>query len=146
MGALTSIAGLAGSGASVYGNLRSAQQQRAVNQAQVQVAQQQDNERAALLVAQQAEADQQRQQALQKAISDTRAQLAAGGITPDDGSGAAVQGGLSERSAESQAVDAAVARASLGQRRISLLNVDPTTTTLLQSGRTLGYAAQSLLG
>ncbi len=145
MGALTSIAGLAGSGAAVYGNIRSAQQQRAVNQAQIQVAQEQDNERAGLLAAQQAQADLQRQQALQNAIANTRAQLAAGGILPDDGSGAALQGGLAERAAETQAADAAVTQASLAQRRISLLNAGPTTTALLQSGRTLGYAAQSLL-
>ncbi|MFC7476477.1 hypothetical protein ACFQS7_19070 [Dankookia sp. GCM10030260] len=131
MGALASLATLAGAGASIYGNVRQAQQQGALNRAQVGIAQQQDA--------------QQRQLTLAKTIATTRARLASGGVAPDAGSAAALAAGLTQEAAAAQGADDATLRARLAQGRISLLNPDGTFNALLQSGRTLGSVTRSLL-
>ena len=145
MGALASLATVVGAGASVYGTARQAQQQNALNRAQVQIAQQQETARQQALLAQQQQDAQQRQLTLQKTIATTRARLAASGISPDGGSAGALAGGLVQESAAAQGADDATLRARLAQGRISLLNPDGTFAALLQSGRTFGLAARSLL-
>jgi len=145
MAALSSLATVVGAGASIYGNVRQAQQQQATNQAQVQIAQEQNALRQNELLAQ-AQADAlQRQQTLQDSVASERASLAANGISPDSGSGAAVQGGLTERSAAAQAASDAALRARLAQGQISLLNPDNTATTLLQNAPGIGFVSRNLI-
>ena len=145
MAALASLATLVGAGASVYGNVRQAQQQNALNKAQVQITQQQEAAREQALVTQQQHDAQQRQQTLARTIAATRARLAASGVAPDEGSAGAVTAGLTRDAAAAQGADDATLRARLAQGRISLLNPDGTFTALLQSGRTFGFASRSLL-
>lgn len=145
MASLTSLATLVGAGATLYGNVRQAQQQHAQNKAQVQVAQQQDAARQQALLAQQQQQAQQRQATLAKTIATTRARMAAGGVAPDAGSAGALTAGLTQEAAAAQDADDATLRARLAQGRISLLNPDGTFTALLQSGRTFGAATRSLL-
>jgi hypothetical protein len=145
MGALTSIATLVGTGAGIYGNIRRAQGQAAYDRAQ---AQQQANINAARqreLEAQQAEQARQRQAILARTIAAARARFAAGGVSPDDGSAAALTGGLAQDAAATQAADDATFRARLAQGRTSLLNEDGTLTAALRSGRSFGFAARNLL-
>jgi transcription initiation factor TFIID subunit TAF12 len=145
MGALASFATLVGAGATIYGNARQAQQQNALNKAQVQIAQQQDAARQQALAAQQQQDAQQRQLTLSKTIATTRARLASSGVSPDAGSAGALTAGLAQEAAAAQTADDATLRARLAQGRISLLNPDGTFTALLQSGRTFGFATRSLL-
>ena len=145
MAALASLATVVGAGASLYGNVRQAQQQTALNKAQVQIAQQQEAARQQALLAQQQQDAQQRALTLSKTIATTRARLAASGVAPDAGSAGALTAGLTQEAAAAQTADDATLRARLAQGRISLLNPDGTFTALLQSGRTFGFAARSLL-
>src|SRR4051794_8938562 len=145
MAALASLATLVGAGASVYGNVRQAQQQNTLNRAQVQIAQQQEAVRQQALLAQQQQDAQQRQLTLSKTIATTRARLASAGVSPDAGSAGALAAGLTQEAAAAQTADDATLRARLAQGRISLLNPDGTFTALLQSGRTFGFASRSLL-
>ncbi|TCZ55552.1 hypothetical protein [Roseicella aquatilis] len=145
MAALASLATVVGAGASVYGNVRQAQQSTAQNRAQAQVAQQQEEARQSMLLAQQENEVRQRAQALRETIATTRARLAASGVSPDGGSAGALTSGLVQQAATAQDADDDTLRARLSQGRISLLNPDGTFTALLQSGRTLGAASRSLL-
>ncbi len=145
MAALASLATLVGAGATIYGNARQAQQQNALNKAQVQIAQQQEGARQQALLAQQQQDAQQRQLTLAKTIATTRARLASSGVSPDAGSSGALTAGLTQEAAAAQTADDATLRARLAQGRISLLNPDGTFTALLQSGRTFGFASRSLL-
>jgi hypothetical protein len=145
MGALASLAAVAGAGASIYGTVRQSQTQAANNRAQVTVAQQQETARQQELAAQQEAERAQRAQTLARTIASTRAKLAASGIAPDEGSAGAVTTGLRRTAAESQQDDDEVFRARLARGRSSLLNPDGTLTAVLQSGRTLGAAARNLL-
>jgi hypothetical protein len=145
MAALASLATVVGAGASIYGNVRQAQQQTALNRAQVQIAQSQEAARQQALLAQQAADAQARQQTLAKTIATVRARLAASGLSPDDGSSGAVTAGLAQEAAAAQNADDATLRARLAQGRVSLLNPDGSFTAMLQSGRTFGFAARSLL-
>ena len=145
MAALASIATLVGTGASIYGNVRQAQQQTALNKAQVQIAQQQETARQQALTAQQSADAQARQLTLAKTIATTRARLAGSGLTADGGSATALTAGLTQEAAAEQGADAATLAARLAQGRVSLLNPNGTFTAMLQSGRTFGFAAKSLL-
>lgn len=145
MAALASLATVVGAGASIYGNVRQAQQQNALNKAQVQIAQQQETSRQAALRAQQAGDAQQRQTTLARTIATARARLASSGISPDGGSAGAVTAGLTQDAAAAQEADDATLRARLAQGRVSLLNPDGTFAALLQSSRTFGATARSLL-
>ena len=145
MGALASIASVVGAGASIYGNVRQAQQAQATNQAQVQVTAAQNAARQQELLAQSAQEQEQRRLALSQGIATERARLAAEGISPDGGSAGAVAGGMVQQSATAQAGSDAVLRTKLAQGQYSLLAPDNTATTLLQNGPALGYLSRSLL-
>jgi hypothetical protein len=145
MAALAPLATLVGAGASVYGTVRQVQAQHANNRAQAQVSQTQEAARQDALRVQQEEQTRQRQQALARTLATTRARLAASGLRPDEGSGAAVAAGLRQDAAAAQSADDATYRARLAQGRSSLLSPDGTVTALLQSGRTFGLVARSLL-
>ena len=146
MAALASLGTVVGAGASIYGNVRQAQLQQANNQAQVQIAQDQNATRQQELLAQAAQDEQARQLTLQRSVAGDRAQLAADGISPDSGSAAAVIGGLTQQAAQAQAASDAVLRARLAQGQISLLAPGNTATTLLQNGPGLSYVTRSLIG
>jgi hypothetical protein len=145
MGALASIATVLGAGASIYGSVRQGQAQQANNRAQAQVTATQEAARQELLLAQQREQAAQRQQTLARTVASARARLSAGGLSPADGSAAALTSGLAREAAAEQGADDATLRARLAQGRSSLLNPDGTLTTLLQSGRSFGFAARNLL-
>jgi hypothetical protein len=145
MGGIASMASVLGAGASVYGNLRAAQLQQANNQAQLQVTQQQNQLRQRTILAQAQQDALARQQQLAQSLSGDRAQFGANGIVAQDGSAAAVEGGMVQRERAAQAAADAVTRAQLAQGQISLLQPDNTVTTLLQNGPAFGFTSRSLL-
>jgi len=145
MGALTSIASLVGAGATIYGSVRSAQQAKANNRAQVEVSQAQEQSRQQELIADRAAQTRERQAALARTIATARARLAAGGLSPDDGSAAAITGGLAQQVAAAEGESDAELRARLARGRTSLLQPDGTFTAALSGVRPLGSAVRGLL-
>lgn len=145
MGALASIATLVGAGASIYGTVRQAQQTSAVSRAQAQQAQTQEVVRQDELTAARAADARNRSATLARTLATARARLAAGGVSPDQGSGAALAAGLRADAAADAGEDDALLRARLARGRASLLAPDGTLNAVLQSGRALGSIARNLL-
>lgn len=145
MAALTSLATLAGAGASLYAQNRAQQGQKAMQRAQLDIAQQGEQGRQQQLVLQQGSDTRTRQEQLARTIASTRARLAAGGLAVDDGSAAAVTAGLARDAAAGAADSDALFRARLSSGRASLLNPDETLSNALRALPTLGGAVRSLL-
>lgn len=145
MAQLASLATLIGAGASIYGNVRAAQDQAKARKAQNAAIAAQNAERAKQLRIEAEANARERQAALARTVAAARARLAAGGVNPDQGSAAALTAGL-RRDADASAQDeAALLQSRLAQGRRSLLNTDGTLTALLRSGQTFGTALRSLL-
>lgn len=145
MAALTSIAALVGAGASVYGSVRQAQQAQANAKAQAQIAQSQGQSQQQELLANREAQTRERQAALSRTIATTRARLAAGGLSPDEGSAAAITAGLIQDAAAAEGEGDAELRARLARGRTSLLSADGTFTAALSGIRPLGNAVRGLL-
>ncbi|KAA2214358.1 hypothetical protein [Teichococcus oryzae] len=145
MAQLAPIATLVGTGASLYGTVRQGQAQAAQAKAQQQQeaaslsARQQQ-----LAAAQQAEA-RGRQDQLDRTVASTRARLAASGVSPDQGSAAAITEGLRQDAAEAAASSSESYAARMASGRSSLLNGDGSLTTWLRAGNSFGGAIRSLL-
>jgi vacuolar-type H+-ATPase subunit E/Vma4 len=139
------------------------QQERQLEQQQQEQLQQEDRRRRqaaenAQLQAQSAERARQRQVLLEKTVASTRARLAASGTSPDEGSGAALIGGLRKDAADAQAAedqqlgariaenDDLPARMSAGRR--SLIDESGNLTGFTRAVRSvasLGSGLRSLL-
>jgi len=145
MAALASIATLVGAGASIYAQNRNQQAQNATQLAQAQANQQVEGQRQTQLIAEQQA--QQRARALQLArtVATTRARLAASGISPDSGSGAAITTGLAADAAASAQDSDAAFRARLASGRASLLNQDTSFTGFTRASTSIGGALRNLL-
>lgn len=144
MAALTSLATLAGAGASLYAQNR-AQQQRAMQRAQLDITQQAEQARQQQLALQQVGDSRARSEQLARTIASARARMAAGGLAVDDGSAAAVTQGLAQDAAAGAADSDALFRARLSSGRASLLNPDATLTTALGALPSFGRAVRNLL-
>jgi hypothetical protein len=145
MAQLAPIATLVGTGASLYGTIRQAQQQQAGSRQQVTQAQQQANDRAAQLAAQQEQDARERAATLERTTAATRARLAAAGVSPDEGSAAAITAGLAADAAEAQADSDRVFRARLASGRRSLLQNDGSLTSFIRAGTSFGNSLRNLL-
>lgn len=145
MAQLASIATLAGTGLGIYGQVRQAQQGRTAARAQAENIRQQQ-------AAQRQQADtlsvqrrRERQDMLARTIATLRTRLAAGGVTPDEGSAAALAAGLRRDAAQDSAEDAAMTEARLAAGRRSLLAPDGSINAFLRAGQTLGGVVRNLL-
>jgi len=145
MAQLASLASIVGAGASIYGNVRAAQEQSKLRKAQNAAIAQQNAARAQELQIQREADTRDRQLALARTIAAARARLAAGGVRPDEGSAAALSAGLQTEAAADQATQDSLLQARLAQGRRSLLNPDGTLTAFLRSGRAIGTIARNLL-
>ena len=103
MAQIASIASLALAGASLEGQMRNRKAERQAREAQ-QSAQQQ------LLASQQAAQQRARQDVLARSIAATRARFAAGGLSPDEGSAAALVAGMRADAAQNEAESADLLR------------------------------------
>jgi hypothetical protein len=145
MAALTSIASLAGAGATIYAQRQQVERAKDNQRAQAAANAQQDAQRQQqLAIAQQAE-QRTRSEQVARTIASTRARIAAGGISPDEGSAAALTTGLAEDAAAGQADSDALFRARLSAGRASLLNSDGSLTSWVRSIPTFGNALRNLL-
>ncbi len=145
MAALASIATLVGAGASIYAQNRNNQAQYSTQLAQAQANQSVEVQRQNQLIAQQQAEARARQVQLARSTATTRARLAAGGIAPDEGSGAALTTGLAADTAASANDSDAVFRARLSSGRASLLNPDASLTGFARAGQSFGRALGNLL-
>jgi hypothetical protein len=145
MAALSSIGTLLGSGATIYTQQRARQAQQNTQLAQAQANQALEVQRQNQLIAQQQAEARNRQLQLSRSIATTRARLASSGVSPDDGSAAAITTGLAgDAAAAANASDAAF-RAQLASGRASLLNPEGNLTGFVRAGRSFGSALNNLL-
>ncbi|MBP0491678.1 hypothetical protein [Roseomonas indoligenes] len=145
MAQLAPVVTLAATGASIYSQMETAKRQKKNAQAQQQNAQVQQAAQEQVLAAQAAQDTAERQRALDRTIASSRARLAAGGVNPDEGSGAAMAAGLRGAAAAAQGTNDAVYAARLSANRKSLLDGDSSLNNWVRAGQGLGRAVKSLL-
>ena len=138
MAQIASIASLALAGASLEGQMRNRKAERQAREAQ-QSAQQQ------LLASQQAAQQRARQDVLARSIAATRARLAAGGLSPDEGSAAALVAGIRADAAQNEAESADLLRLRLAAGRPSLLNGTGDFQGFVRATQSFGAVARNLL-
>jgi len=138
MAQIASIASLALAGASLEGQMRNRKAERQAREAQ-QSAQQQ------LLASQQAAQQRARQDILARSIAATRARLAAGGLSPDEGSAAALVAGMRADAAQNDAESADLLRLRLAAGRPSLLNGTGDFQSFVRATQSFGAVARNLL-
>ncbi|MBP0446649.1 hypothetical protein J8J14_17885 [Roseomonas sp. SSH11] len=145
MAQLAPVVTLAATGASIYSQVTEAQRQKrnAAIQQQNTLLRQEAQEQ--ILGAQSAQARAERQRALERGIAAARTRLAAGGVNPEDGSGAAFSAGLRSAARQAQEADDATYSARLTANRRSLLDQDGSARNWVSAGRSLGGAVKSLL-
>lgn len=145
MAALSSLATLASAGVGLYAQQRAGQAQRATQQAQIGLQQQQDEARQRQILAQQEAETRVRREQLARTIASTRARLAAGGVSVNDGSAATVQDGLRADAEAGMRDNESLYRARMTAGRASLLSPDASTINLLRALPSFGNAVRSLL-
>jgi hypothetical protein len=138
MAQIASIASLALAGASLEGQMRNRKAERQAREAQ-QSAQQQ------LLASQQAAQQRARQDVLARSIAATRARLAAGGLSPDEGSASALVAGMRADAAQNDAESADLLRLRLAAGRPSLLNGNGDFQGFVRATQSFGAVARNLL-
>ena len=145
MAQLAPIAAAIGAGASIYGSVQQAQSQSANAKAQANAARDQEAARVAQASVQQSVDTRAREQRLAGTLASARARLAAGGISADEGSAAALTAGLERDAAAAQSDSDQVFAARISAGRRSLLNNDGSLTSWLRAGSTFGTSLRNLL-
>jgi len=145
MAQLAPIATAIGAGASLYATARQAQAQSTQARAQATQADVQERARTEQAAVERTAEARVREARLSGTIASARARLAAGGVSPDEGSAAALTAGLQRDSAAAAADGEAVANARLTAGRRSLLNPDGSLTTWLRAGASFGNSLRNLL-
>jgi hypothetical protein len=145
MAQLAPIATAIGAGASIFSTVRQAQAQSSNARAQAANAQAQEAARQQQLAAEQAAQGRAREARLAGTLASARARLAASGISPDEGSAAAVAAGLRRDAAAAQADSDQMFAARLAAGRRSLLNTDGSLASWLRAGSSFGNSLRNLL-
>lgn len=138
MAQIASIASLALAGASALGQAESRKAETRAREAQ-QAAQQQ------YLASQQAAQQRARQDILARSIAATRARLAAGGLSADEGSAAALVAGMRADAAQHDAESDDLLRQRLAAGRPSLLNGNGDFQGFVRATQSFGAVARNLL-
>ena len=138
MAQIASIASLALAGASLEGQMRNRKAERQARETQ-QSAQQQ------FLASQQAAQQRARQDVLARSIAATRARLAAGGLSLDEGSAAALVAGMRADAAQNDTESADLLRLRLAAGRPSLLNGNGDFQGFVRATQSFGAVARNLL-
>ena len=138
MAQIASIASLALAGASALDQAQKQKSDARAREAQ-QAAQQQ------FLAGQQAAQQRARQEVLARSIAATRARFAAGGLSPDEGSAAALTAGMRADAAQSETESADLLRMRLAAGRPSLLNANGDFQGFVRATQSFGAIARNLL-
>lgn len=146
MAQLAPIAAAIGAGASIYSSVQQGQAQSANAKAQANAARDQEAARVEQAALQQSAESQARDARLAGTLASTRARLAAGGVSPDEGSASALTAGLQADATAAQASSDQLLAARLSVGRRSLLNSDGSLTSYLRAGSTFGTSLRNLLG
>jgi hypothetical protein len=145
MAQLAPIAAAIGAGASIYSSVQQAQAQSANAKAQARAAREQEAARVAQVGVQQSVDARARDARLAGTLASARARLAAGGISADEGSAAALTAGLERDAAAAQSDSEQVFAARISAGRRTLLNGDGSLTSWLRAGSTFGTSLRNLL-
>ncbi len=145
MAQLASLASLAGAGLTVYGQVRQAQQQKVAARVQQENLRQQQAARQVQADAQLAAKSRERQDTLARTLAAARARFGAAGVSPDEGSAAALAAGLKTDAAQDNAGESVIMGARLAAGRRSLLAPDGSINAFLRAGQTLGGTVRNLL-
>jgi hypothetical protein len=144
MAQLAPVVTLAATGASIYAQSQEAKRQKKNAQVQQRNALAQQEAQQQVLAVQATQDAAERQRVLDRSIASSRARLAAGGVNPDEGSGAAMAAGLRAAARAAQGTDDAVYAARLTAGRKSLLDQDASLTNWVRAGQGLGRVVKSL--
>ena len=145
MAQLAPIATLVGTGASLLGTYQQNQRSKAQSNLQIEQARTQTEQRDEQLAAQSEQDTRERAATLERTVASTRARLAAAGVSPDEGSAAAITEGLRADAEPSQADSDRMFRARLASGRRSLLRNDGSLTNFLRGGVSFGNTVRNLL-
>ena len=138
MAQIASIASLALAGASMQNQVKTRKVEARAREAQ-QAAQQQ------YLESQQAAQQRARQDVLARSIAASRARFAAGGVSSDEGSAAALIAGMRADAAQTDAESADLLRMRLAAGRPSLLNANGDFQGFVRATQSFGSITRNLL-
>ena len=134
MAQIASIASLALAGASMQNQAKNRKVEARAREAQQQY-----------IASQQAAQQRARQDVLARSIAASRARFAAGGVSPDGGSAAALVAGMRVDAAQNDAESADFLRMRLAAGRPSLLNANGDLQGFVRATQSFGSIARNLL-
>ncbi|MCA3323202.1 MAG: hypothetical protein INF75_16170 [Roseomonas sp.] len=134
MAQIASIASLALAGAAMQSQVKNRKLEARAREAQQQY-----------LASQQAAQQRARQDILARSIAATRARFAAGGVSPDEGSAAALVSGMRADAAQTDSESADLLRLRLAAGRPSLLNANGEFQGFVRATQSFGAIARNLL-
>lgn len=134
MAQIASIASLALAGASMQSQVKNRKLEARARESQQQY-----------LASQQAAQQRAQQDILARSIAATRARFAAGGVSPDEGSAAALVAGMRADAARSDSESAELLRLRLAAGRPSLLNANGEFQGFVRATQSFGAIARNLL-
>ena len=145
MAQIATIAGLAIAGVSAFNQAQQQRQRRAETRVQQQAAREHQIAQQQVITTQAAAQQRARQEVLARTIAATRARLAAGGISPDEGSAAALTAGMVADAAQDQAESTELLRTRLAAGRPSLLTANGDFQGFVRATQSFGAIARNLL-
>lgn len=145
MAQIATIASLAIAGVSAYNQAQQQRQRKAATRVQQEAAREHQIAQQQVITTQAAAQQRARQDVLARTIAATRARLAAGGISPDEGSAAALTGGMVADAAQDQAESTELLRTRLAAGRPSLLTSNGDFQGFVRATQSFGAIARNLL-
>jgi hypothetical protein len=145
MAQIATIAGLAIAGVSAYNQVQQQRQRKAETRVQQEAARGQQVAQQQVMTSQAAAQQRARQEVLARTIAATRARMAAGGISPDEGSASALTAGMVADAAQDEAENADLLRVRLAAGRPSLLSSNGDFQGFVRATQSFGPIARNLL-
>ena len=134
MAQIATVASLALAGASLQDQVKKRKVEARARDAQQQY-----------IASQQAAQQRARQDLLARSIAATRARFAASGVSPDEGSAAALVAGMRADAAQAESESADLLRQRLAAGRASLLNSNGDFQAFVRAAQSFGAIARNLL-
>jgi hypothetical protein len=145
MAQIATIASLALAGVSAYGQVQQQRQRKADIRVQQEAANQQQAAQQQVMATQTAAQQRARQEVMARTIAATRARLAAGGVSADEGSASALTAGMVADAAQDQAESTDLLRTRLSAGRPSLLNANGDFQGFVRATQSFGAITRNLL-
>jgi hypothetical protein len=145
MAQIATIAGLAIAGVSAYNQVQQQRQRKAETRVQQEAARGQQVAQQQVMTLQAVAQQRARQEVLARTIAATRARMAAGGISPDEGSASALTAGMVADAAQDEAENADLLRMRLAAGRPSLLSSNGDFQGFVRATQSFGPIARNLL-